>query len=158
MRQSRGADWDPVRAPDGDRVGVLAAGDGVRFRHDVLAAATRLADSGRVGATAPGSARRAWRSRSDRLVASGARCVECASKRGGQETGPNPTDRGKLGTKQHLMVDGNGVPLAVELTPANAHECNMLQPMLDKIPCIRRPRGRPRRKPQKLHADKAYDP
>ena len=55
------------------------------------------------------------------------------------------------------MVDGNGVPLAVELTPANAHECNMLQPMLDKIPCIRRPRGRPRRKPQKLHADKAYD-
>jgi transposase len=43
------------------------------------------------------------------------------------------------------------------LTPANANACNMLQPMLDKIPSIRRPRGRPRRRTNKHHADKAYD-
>src|SRR5215208_1145110 len=30
---------------------------------------------------------------------------------GGPATGPNPTDRGKLGTKHHLVVDGQGLPL-----------------------------------------------
>lgn len=49
------------------------------------------------------------------------------------------------------------MPLAVSLTAANAHESNMLQPMLDKIPNIRGRRGRPRHRPDKLHADKAYD-
>jgi IS5 family transposase len=33
----------------------------------------------------------------------------------------------------------------------------MLEPLLDAIPPIRRPRGRPRRRPDKLHGDKAYD-
>jgi len=78
-------------------------------------------------------------------------------KRGGEATGPNPTDRGKLGTKQHLIVDRNGIPLAVDITAANANECNHLQPMLDRIPPIRGRRGRPRFRPAKLHADKAYD-
>ncbi len=32
---------------------------------------------------------------------------------GGEKTGPNPTDRGKQGSKRHLAVDRNGVPLAV---------------------------------------------
>lgn len=33
----------------------------------------------------------------------------------------------------------------------------MLVPMLDAVHPIRRPRGRPRRRPKKLHADKAYE-
>jgi transposase len=33
----------------------------------------------------------------------------------------------------------------------------MLQPMLDAIPPIRGRRGRPRFRPERLHADKAYD-
>jgi transposase len=33
----------------------------------------------------------------------------------------------------------------------------MLAPMLNALPPIRRPIGRPRRRPDKLHADKAYD-
>jgi IS5 family transposase len=74
-----------------------------------------------------------------------------------QETGPNPTDRGTLGTKQHLIVDRKGGLLAVHLTPANKNECNMLQPMLDRIPPIQGRRGRPRFRPDKLHADKAFD-
>src|ERR687893_625025 len=32
---------------------------------------------------------------------------------GGENTGPNPTDRGKSGWKRHLLVDRSGVPLAV---------------------------------------------
>jgi transposase len=123
----------------------------------MLATTARLASRRRVGSPASGAARRAGAGGPDRLVTSRAGRFQRTSKRGGQETGPNPTDRGKLGTKQHLIVDANGIPLAVELTRANAHESNMLQPMLDKIPCIKRPRGRPKHRPAKLHADKAYD-
>jgi len=32
---------------------------------------------------------------------------------GGEAVGPNPTDRGKSGTKRSLLTDGAGVPLAV---------------------------------------------
>lgn len=39
---------------------------------------------------------------------------------GGGQTGPNPTDRAKLGSKRHLICDGDGVPLAIQLTGANA--------------------------------------
>jgi transposase len=33
----------------------------------------------------------------------------------------------------------------------------MLEPMLDTVATIKQPRGRPRRRPHKFHADKAYD-
>ena len=33
----------------------------------------------------------------------------------------------------------------------------MMEPMLDAVPPIRQCVGRPRRRPQNLHADKAYD-
>ena len=72
--------------------------------------------------------------------------------------GPNPTDRGKPGTKRHLVVDAHGTPLGVVLSGANRHDSMMLAPALDAIPPVRSgKRGRPRRRPRKLHADKAYD-
>src|SRR5258708_871900 len=37
---------------------------------------------------------------------------------GGEETGPSPVDRRKLGTKHTILVDRNGVPLAVRTAPA----------------------------------------
>jgi hypothetical protein len=40
---------------------------------------------------------------------------------GGGETGPNPTDRGKPGSKHHPITDARGLPLAAILTGANAH-------------------------------------
>ena len=58
------------------------------------------------------------------------------------------------------MVDRNGIPLAVCLSPANAHDATKLLPLVDAIPAIIGPRGRPgrpRKRPAKLHADKAYD-
>jgi len=36
------------------------------------------------------------------------------AKRGGDLTGPNPTDRAKRGTKDHVAVDGDGVPVACD--------------------------------------------
>jgi transposase len=78
-------------------------------------------------------------------------------KKGGDETGPNPTDRGKCGTKDHILVDQAGHPLAVLTTAANVNEGTQLPRLLDAVAPIRQRRGRPRRRPDKLHADKGYD-
>ena len=55
------------------------------------------------------------------------------------------------------MTDGQGIPLAVRQTPANVHDSCMALVLADAIPPIRRPRGRPRRRPVSVVADKAYD-
>lgn len=70
--------------------------------------------------------------------------------------GPNPTDRGKSGTKRHLVVERRGIPLTIRITGANVHDIKMLETMVDAIPPIQGLRGRPRKRPDKLHADKAY--
>ena len=44
------------------------------------------------------------------------------AKRGGDLTGPNPTDRGKRGTKYHVAVTGDGVPVACAATAANVND------------------------------------
>jgi transposase len=44
------------------------------------------------------------------------------AKRGGDLTGPNPTDRGKRGTKYHIGTDGDGVPVACAVTAANVND------------------------------------
>jgi hypothetical protein len=41
------------------------------------------------------------------------------AKRGGDLVGPNPTDRGKPGTKYHVAVDADGLPLAAVASAAN---------------------------------------
>ncbi len=41
------------------------------------------------------------------------------AKRGGDLTGPNPTDRAKKGTKYHIAVNGDGLPVACAATAAN---------------------------------------
>jgi len=71
-------------------------------------------------------------------------------------TGKNPTDRAKKGTKRHLLVDGQGTPLALHLTGANRNESLEAMPLVDDIPPIRGRRGRPRRKPKGLYGDRQY--
>jgi transposase len=44
------------------------------------------------------------------------------AKRGGDLTGPNPTDRGKRGTKYHIATDGDGMPVACLATAANVND------------------------------------
>jgi IS5 family transposase len=65
-----------------------------------------------------------------------------------------------LGTKRHLVVDCQDLPLALTISPANVHDSKLLEEMVDAIPALRLPdqqRGRPRKRPTKLHADKGYD-
>jgi transposase len=46
----------------------------------------------------------------------------------------------------------------VVLTPANVHDSKVFEELIDAVlPIKRRGRGRPRKRPEKLHADKAYD-
>jgi hypothetical protein len=56
-----------------------------------------------------------------------------------------------------LIVEASGIPLAVEHTGANVHDSEMAIALVDGIPPIRQPRGRPRRRPDELLADRAYD-
>lgn len=55
------------------------------------------------------------------------------------------------------MVDGRGAPLAIPQTGADAHESPLLAAVVDAVPRTKTPRGGRRRRPEKLHADKAYD-
>ena len=55
------------------------------------------------------------------------------------------------------MVDRRGLPLALTLTGANRHDSKALTDVVDAIQPVRQPRGRPRKRPTKLHADKGYD-
>ena len=55
------------------------------------------------------------------------------------------------------MVEAKGVPLAVTLSAANVHDSRMMIETVDAIAPVRGKRGRPRQRPAKLHADKAYD-
>lgn len=50
---------------------------------------------------------------------------------GGKETGANPTDRAKSGTKRSLLTDGNGVPIGVVIAPANRHDMKLTQATLE---------------------------
>lgn len=67
-------------------------------------------------------------------------------------TGPNPVDRGKTGSKIHVLSDRRGLPLSVAVSAANTHDSHALKPLVLAIPAVKSRRGPRRRKPGKLHA------
>ena len=131
----------------------------MRLGFDLLAKAARLAGGRGVGKAAPSALGPSRGSGQDRLGARLLGLGERAGQKGGEKTGKNPTDRGKPGSKRHLVVERRGVPLAIALTAANVHDSKAFDELLDGIEPIRLPgRGRPRKRPEKLHADnKGYD-
>jgi len=46
--------------------------------------------------------------------------------------GSNPTDRGRTGTKIHLHVDQQGIPLGVVVVGANVHDSRLVGLTLEK--------------------------
>jgi transposase len=62
---------------------------------------------------------------------------------GGEDTGPNPTDRGRPGSKHHVIVDGHGVPLEVQVSAANKPDVTQLVPLLANPPQVRGKVGQP---------------
>ncbi|WP_239155836.1 IS5 family transposase [Streptomyces sp. NBC_01281] len=77
--------------------------------------------------------------------------------RRGPKSGPSPVDRARPGSKHHVVTDAQGIPLAVSLTGGNRNDVTQLLPLLDKIPAVAGVVGRPRRRPDALLADRAYD-
>ncbi len=128
----------------------------MRFGHRLLAT-TRCMARSRSLATYPrnvaGRTASSWR---NRPIASACRQFVYPRDAGGKKTGPNPTDRRKLGSKHHLIVDAKGIPLAVILTGANRHDVTQLDALVDAIPNIRGKRGRPLHKPKIVQGDRGY--
>jgi len=58
--------------------------------------------------------------------------------------GANPVDRGKPGSKLHLVCDGGGLPLTAAVTAANVNDTTMFQALLDDVPPVRTPAGQRR--------------
>ena len=74
---------------------------------------------------------------------------------GGDQIGPNPTDRAKNGTKKSLLTDGAGGTLSIVIAPANVNDHKLLEETLDSI-VVERPKASCA-KPQHLCLDKDYD-
>ncbi|MGY4984768.1 IS5 family transposase [Streptomyces nigrescens] len=79
------------------------------------------------------------------------------AKKGGEHTDPSPVDRGKPGSKMHILSDANGLPLLVGISAGNTHDSEGLKPMVAGHQTRHDPHRGRYLKPQRLHADKAYD-
>ncbi|MFE0810928.1 IS5 family transposase [Streptomyces sp. NPDC058848] len=63
---------------------------------------------------------------------------------------------GVTGSKMHVLSDANGLPLRVGVSAANTHDSQALKPMLSHFHMGHESHATDS-KPQRLHADKAYD-
>jgi hypothetical protein len=112
-----------------------AACQGARLRVGIhrLAPAGPVGQGRRVRPAPPRSPRSAEPDRPAGLVAGQRGHHERARQARGDQVGANPVDRGKPGSKLHLVCDGGG------------------------LPPIRTPSRRRRQRPDKVDADKGYD-
>jgi len=155
--QSTSSNGHSVRFAHRDSLGVPSPGNGLRQRYDLLATPARLATSGHLAKHARTVTCPLKQGRSARLVSRGSRQRIGTRPFWGQKTGPNPTDRGKAGSKHHILTDAQGIPLCFTLTGANAHDVTQLLPLVEAVPSVRGKRGRPRHRPDSLQADRGYD-
>lgn len=76
---------------------------------------------------------------------------------GGELTGKSPVDRAKKGSKHTILVDRNGVPLAIRTAGANESDHRQIIPLVLAFPKVGGKPGRPKRLPDELYADRGYD-
>ena len=62
--------------------------------------------------------------------------TSCKAPEGGEDTGPNPTDRGKSGSKHHVLTEANGIPLAVRITAFDLPDVVPVMRMLTAMPPV----------------------
>ncbi len=53
--------------------------------------------------------------------------------KGGSKTGRSPVDRGRTGSKHHLITDATGIPLAATLIGGNRNDVTQLIPLLQAV-------------------------
>ena len=128
---------------------------GISFTGNVLAATAGLGRAGSLAhhlARIPGGTEPTRATRLERVISG--RQFRSGQKRGSKV---GKTKRGK-GTKWMVVVDGEGVPLGKQLYSASPNEVRLAEETLASIRVTRRHRGgRPRQKPQRVIADRAYD-
>jgi len=56
-----------------------------------------------------------------------------------------------------VITEAHSIPLAVSLTGGNRNDITQLIPLVQAVPPVRGCRGRPRQRPDRLYADRAYD-
>jgi transposase len=71
---------------------------------------------------------------------------------GGEGTGPNPTDRGKLGWKWSVASERHGIPIGWVIDGAHRNDVRMLEPTLEAIETIGLLADI-----ETLHLDRGYD-
>jgi transposase len=109
-------------------------------------------------ASAPrGSPRRTPQGERPGLLPGGGRRLPYPGVKGGAKTGRSPVDRGRTGSKHHLITDATGIPLAATLTGGNRNDITQLISLLQAVPPVRGKRGGPRRRPDLVLGDRGYD-
>ena len=106
--------------------------------------------SGRASASGSGCTSCSWQScgrGTIELVTSAGRFEFGESPARRPKTGPNPTDRGRSGSKHCLLTDAGGIPLVVQLQSANQHDVNTCLPLVIEMPAVAGKPGRPKQKP-----------
>jgi transposase len=94
----------------------------------------------------------AWQSMDGSLVQAPVRQTLCLQEEG---LGRNPTDRGRSGSKIHLLVDQEGMPCGVAVAGANVHDSHLVTPTVEgHVVTVPEPTEE---EPQHLCLDKAYD-
>jgi transposase len=81
----------------------------------------------------------------------------CKAPEGGEDTGPNPADRSKSGSKHHVLTDAQGIPLNATLTAANVNEVTQVLNVLVNKPAVGGKPGPKRELPDRLQGDTGYD-
>jgi transposase len=155
--QSQSVSGNLVRTQNRHSLGRPAPRNGLWVRHDLLATLKRMGAGWGLVKVTRSLANQTPRGRPTRLVTGGGGQHFGASSRGGEKTGPNPTDRAKAGTKHHLITEAQGIPLVALVTGANIADISQLLPLVDALPSLRGQRGRPGRRPKQVLADRGYD-
>ena len=97
-----------LRPQDGHPLGGVAPGDGLRLWHDLPELPQCLAAGRGLGEVAPDPlGRGSSRPTSSIGPCAAVKSAEARALGGGDQTGPNPTDRGKPGTKHHVPTSGS---------------------------------------------------
>jgi putative transposase len=77
---------------------------------------------------------------------------------GGENTGNNPTDRGKSGTKRSLQTESAGVPVGLAVAGANVHDKRLVEDTIDNTLNMAPPSGADAEEIEEhLCLDKGYD-
>src|SRR5262249_11846535 len=141
-----GVDRDPVRTEDRYWLERPANRSLRSLLQDMYQTHCRLDGDWALAAHARAVPGQASRCRSARLGWRARRLQPGKGPAGRPKTGPNPTDRGRSGSKHCLLTDAGGVPLVLQLAAANQHDVKTLLPLVVEIPAVAGKPGRPKQK------------